>query len=157
MFTSHNKDNRKKDKKVSRSGLGRRDLMRLGARAAVAGMLKAPAAFARQGQQLPPFSPTSPLAPREHGREQHFPDIRESQEVITTVQPFYITKTRSGWVNDSGRAWGNGPMDECSRRIVDWVHGFSFKDLDAKTIETINYLQIDTVGMLFAGLGGDQA
>ena len=59
MFTSHNKDNREKDKKVSRSGLGRRDLMRLGARAAVAGMLKAPAAFARQGQQLPPFSPTS--------------------------------------------------------------------------------------------------
>ena len=64
MFNSHNKDNREKDKKVSRSGLGRRDLMRLGAGAAVAGMLKAPAAVARQGQQLPPFSPTSPLAPR---------------------------------------------------------------------------------------------
>ena len=91
----------------------------------MAGMLKAPAAFARQGQQLPPISPTSPLAPREHGREQHFPDIRESQEVITTVQPFYITKTRSGWVNDSGRAWGNGPMDECSRRIVDWVEQYA--------------------------------
>ena len=80
MFTSHNRDNREKDKKLSRSGLGRRDLMRLGAGAAVAGMLKAPAAFARQGQQLPPISPTSPLAPREHGRDQHFPDIRESQE-----------------------------------------------------------------------------
>src|SRR5713226_2792329 len=157
MFTSHNKDNWEKDKKVSRSGLGRRDLMRLGAGAAVAGMLKAPAAFARQGQQLPPISPTSPLAPREHGREQHFPDIRESQEVITTAQPFYITKTRSGWVNDSGRAWGNGPMDECSRRIVDWVRGFSFKDLDAKTIETINYLQTDTVGMLYAGFESEPA
>jgi 2-methylcitrate dehydratase len=157
MFTSHNKDNREKDKKVSRSRLGRRDLMRLGAGAAMAGMLKAPAAFARQGQQLPPISPTSPLAPREHGREQHFPDIRESQEVITTVQPFYITKTRSGWVNDSGRAWGNGPMDECSRRIVDWVRGFSFKDLDAKTIETINYLQTDTVGMLYAGFESEPA
>ena len=157
MFTSHNKDNREKDKKVSRSGLGRRDLMRLGAGAAVAGMLKAPAAFARQGQQLPPISPTSPLAPREHGREQHFPEIRESQEVITTVQPFYITKTRSGWVNDSGRAWGNGPMDESSRRIVDWVRGFSFKDLDAKTIETINYVQTDTVGMLYAGFESEPA
>src|ERR1700730_14936159 len=151
------KDNRKKDEKVCRSGLGRRDLMRLGAGAAVAGMLKAPAAFAQQGQQLPPISPTSPLTPREHGREQHFPDIRESQEVITTVQPFYITKTRSGWVNDSGRAWGNGPMDECSSRIVDWVHGFSFKDLDAKTIETINYLQTDTVGMLYAGFESEPA
>ena len=82
------KDDRKKDEKACRSGLGRRDLMRLGAGAAVAGMLKAPAAFAQQGQQLPPNSPTSPLTPREHGREQHFPDIRESQEVITTVQPF---------------------------------------------------------------------
>ncbi len=157
MFTSHNNDNKKKDKKVSRSGLGRRDLMRLGAGAAVAGMLKAPAAFARQGQQPPPISPTSPLAPREHAREQHFPDIRESQEVITTAQPFYITKTRSGWVNDSGRAWGNGPMDESSRRIVDWVSGFSFKDLDAKTIETINYLQTDTVGMLYAGFESEPA
>src|SRR5580693_7980320 len=101
------KDNRKKDKRVSRSGIDRRNLMRLGAAAAVAGVLKAPAAFAQQGQQFPPISPTSPLAPREHGRDQHFPDIRESQEVITTVQPFYITKTCSGWVNDSGRAWGN--------------------------------------------------
>jgi len=32
----------------------------------------------------------------------------------------------------------------------------SFKDLDAKTIETINYLQTDTVGMLYAGSRASQ-
>src|SRR5690348_13362904 len=104
MQNPKKEDSTKNAKKVSRSAIGRRDLMRLGAAAAAAaGVLKAPCAFAQQGPQPSPISPASPLAPRDHLREQHFPDIRESQEVTTSVQPFYITKTRSGWKNDSGR------------------------------------------------------
>ena len=119
-----------KTKKVRRraSKLGRRDLMKMGvgASVAVAGMLNVPAAVAQQGEV--PRPPTGGLEPTSSAFVQHFPDIAESQEVISTVQPFYITKTTAGWVNNSGRANGNGPMDECSRRIVEWVHSFSASD-----------------------------
>jgi len=150
------KETKKKDEKGARKVLRRRDLIKFGAGAAVARVLSDTAAKA-QGQQAPPAPPTGPLAPVSHLSDQHFPDIRESQEVITTVQPYYITKTRSGWKNDSGRAFGNGPMDESTRRIVEWVDKFSFKDLDAKTIETINYIQSDTVGSMYGGFETEPA
>src|SRR5580698_6547196 len=102
---------KKKDEKANRQGLklGRREIMKFGAGAAAAGALAVPAALAQQ-ERIPPISPNSPLAPAPHGNLQHFPDIRESQEVITSIQPYYITKTGPGWKNDSGRAFGNGPM-----------------------------------------------
>ena len=156
MPDTKQRDNKKKESKSSRQTLGRRDLFKLGAgAAAAAGILSVPAASAQQQRELPP--PTGPLAPRNHGQEQYFPDIRESQEVITTVQPYYITKTRSGWTNNSGRAWGNGPMDESTRRIVEWVDKFSFNDINPKTLETLNWLQTDTVGMLYAGFESEPA
>src|SRR6516225_1510193 len=89
----------------------RRDLIKkfgLGAGAAVT-MLKT--ASAQQGQQRPPVPPTAGLGQASSQNVQHFPDITESQEVVTSVQPGYITKTGPGWVNNSGRASGNGPMD----------------------------------------------
>jgi 2-methylcitrate dehydratase len=143
------------------SRLCRRDVMKLGVGAGVgvAAMLKAPAAFSQQaqiqGQQ--PGPPTSGLDKASSDRVQHFPDITESEEVITTVQPGYVTKTGPGWVNNSGRAYGNGPMDESSRRIVEWVHGFSESGLTDSCIETINYLQHDTLGSLFGGFESEPA
>jgi 2-methylcitrate dehydratase len=143
-----------KSEKANRNRLGRRDMMKLAAGAAAAGVIGASGASA---QQQAPARPTGPLAPVDHSFDQHFPDIRGSEEVITSVQPFYITKTRSGWTNNSGRSWGNGPMDESTRRIVEWVDKFSFNDIDAKTLETMNYLQTDTVGMLYAGFESEPA
>ena len=105
------------------SGLDRRDLMKLGVGAgvAVAGILAAQTtASAQQGAQPAPISPQSPLAPRNHGQLQIWPDIRESQEVSATTQIGYTVYTGPGWKNNSNRANGNGPMDECSRRIVEW-------------------------------------
>src|ERR1700730_12753758 len=150
----------KKSAKVSGrvSRLGRRELIKLGAGAgvAVAGMLTAPAAFSQQTQQGP-TPPTGGLDQASSDRVQHFPDIAESEEVITTVQPGYMTKTGPGWVNNSGRANGNGPMDECSRRIVEWVLGFSESNLTDSCIETINYLQNDTLGGLYGGFESEPA
>ncbi len=37
------------------------------------------------------------------------------------------------------------------------MHGFSYEDIDAKTTETINFLQSDTVGMLYAGFESEPA
>src|SRR5260370_8558650 len=124
--------------------LGRGELIKVGGGAGVAagGMLTAPALFAQQAQTTPPRTggPTGGLDQAPALRVQHFPDITESEEVITTVQPGYITKTGAGWVNNSGRASGNGPMDESSRRIVEWVHGFSESDLTPSCLDTINSL-----------------
>jgi hypothetical protein len=92
-----------KEKIFKTNGLSRRSLIKLGAGVAAAGVLKTTPAAAQQ-RSLP--SPSGPLAPVDHSFDQHFPDIRESQEVITTVQPFYITETTYGWTNNSGRAWG---------------------------------------------------
>ena len=119
------------------SKLRRRDLIKLGAGAGVSalGLLTAPAAFSQQAQQGS-TPPTGGLDQASSDRLQHFPDITESEEVITTVQPGYVTKTGPGWVNNSGRANGNGPMDECSRRIVEWVHWFSESDLTDSCIDT---------------------
>jgi hypothetical protein len=73
------------------------------------------------------------------------------------VQLGYETKTGPGCVNNSGRANGNGPRDECSRRIVEWVHGFSESDLTDSCIETIKYLQNDTLGSLYGGFESEPA
>src|SRR2546426_4276370 len=135
---------------VTKKTLTRRDLMtKVGAGAGVAvAMLKN--ASAQQGQQVP-TPPTSGLDQASHQNEQRFPDIRQSEEVVTSVQTGYITKTGPGWVNNSGRASGNGPMDECSRRIVEWVHKLSESDLTDSCVETSNYLQHDTLGSLYGG------
>ena len=35
--------------------------------------------------------------------------------------PGYTVHTGPGWVNNSGRAFGNGPMDETTQRMIDFV------------------------------------
>ena len=111
------KDGVKKDESMNpkSSGLDRRDLMKLGVGAGIAmTVLKPPAASAQQAQ-LPP---TGGLEEAPKQNVQHWPDIRESGQVTATTQTGYTVRTGPGWVNNSGRASGNGPMDECSRRIV---------------------------------------
>src|ERR1700722_1359640 len=120
----------KKDEVVNfeKPALGRRDIMKLGVGAGVAaaGLMAVPAsAFAQgrgQGPQASP--PTGPLAPASQAQVQHFPEIRESDQIIMSTDVGYSATTHSGWVNNSGRASGNGPMDECSRRIVEYVSKF---------------------------------
>ena len=127
--------------------LGRRDLMKLGVGAGAAmTMLKAPAHA--QEAQVPP---TGGLDEAPKQNVQRWPDIRESEQVVATTQPGYAVSTGPGWVNKSGRAFGNGPMDECSRRIVEFVSSYSESKLTDKLVETINYLMVDTLGSLYGG------
>jgi 2-methylcitrate dehydratase len=125
--------------------LDRRDLMKLGVGAGVAmTMLKAPA----RAQEVPP---TAGLDEAPKQNVQRWPDIRESEQVVATTQPGYAVSTGPGWVNKSGRAFGNGPMDECSRRIVEFVTSYSESKLTDKLVETINYLMVDTLGSFYGG------
>jgi hypothetical protein len=59
-------------------------------------------------------------------------------------------KARSGWVNDSGQAFANGPMDRTGRRIIDWADGFFFLQPHRQD-PRMNYFALMTVEVL-----GDQ-
>ena len=91
--------------------LGRRDLVKLGLGAGVAMTVLKAQAPAQQGQQ-PPMPPTAGLAEASSQNVQRWPDISKSEQVAATTQTGYTVWTGPGWVNNSGRASGNGPMDE---------------------------------------------
>jgi 2-methylcitrate dehydratase len=140
-------DNAKRHDSPRVPSIGRRDVMKLGVGAGVAmTMLKAPASA-----QEAPAPPTGGLAEASSQNVQRWPNIGESEQVVATTQPGYAVSTGPGWVNKSGRASGNGPMDECSRRIVEFVTSYSESKLTDKLVETINYLMVDTLGSFYGG------
>ncbi len=140
--------------------LDRRNLMKLGVGAgvAMAGMLAVAAAFGQQGPQAAaPIPPTGPLGNVNNERLQHWPDIRESMEISSSAQPGYMTETGPGWVNDSGRASGNGPMDECTRRIVEFVDSYSYSKMTDPLIETARLTTLDTLACIVSGFEEEPA
>jgi 2-methylcitrate dehydratase len=122
----------------ARSGLGRRDLMKMGVGAGVAAVtqaLHAPTALARaqDADQTPPL--------RETGQK----------GVAPGGPPFLSPHTptrrvaKYGWKNESGRAFGNGPMDETSRQIVSYVKSFTVNVTD-QMMKDIGVMLLDTIG-----------
>jgi len=146
---------------LNSSSLGRRDLMKLGVGAgvAVAGMLTAPGALAQQGQSATSVPPASPLAQQSSIGDgtQHWPDIRESEMVTASMQVGYNVSSGPGWVNNSGRASGNGPMDETTRRIVEWVHSYSPSDLTDSLVAVVNDAMVDSIGVMYGAFESDPA
>ena len=96
-------------------------------------------------------SPTGGLGEASSLNVQRWPNIQLSQEVAASTQVGFNVATGPGWVNNSGRAFGNGLMDECSRRIVDFVDGYSESKLTEPLVETINYLMVDTLAAFYGG------
>ena len=135
--------------------MGRRKLIKLGVSAGVAaaGILAAQSASG-QGQQGGRLS--GPLAPASADSVQKWPEIVESGEMVTSDQVGFDMFSGPGWVNNSGRAFGNGPMDECTRRIVEWVSAYQLNPTDA-FLEAFNYLMVDTVGSLYSGFESEPA
>lgn len=66
-------------------------------------------------------------------------------------------ETGPGWKNNSNRAFGNGPMDETSKLIVDYVNSISESNLDDTWINAFNNTMIDTVASLISGFESDSA
>ncbi len=95
--------------------------------------------------------PTGGLGEASAQNVQRWPNIQRSQEVAASTQVGFNVATGPGWVNNSGRASGNGPMDECSRRIVEFVNGYSESRLTDSLVETINYLMVDTLAAFYGG------
>ena len=127
--------------------LGRRDLMKLGVGAAVAGqLLKTETASAQneRGQMG--------VAQTEH-RSSFRPSEWTEQERYAGVK----METGPGWVNDSNRASGNGPMDETSRLIVEYASSFSESSLTDRWVDAFNNTMVDTIASLVAGFESEPA
>ena len=69
--------------------------------------------------------------------------------IVASGQVGYTVHTGPGWKNDSGRANGNGPMDETTRRITDFVDWYNESKLTPTLIEAINYLMADTLAVMY--------
>jgi 2-methylcitrate dehydratase len=118
-------------------------------------MLAAESALAqRQGAQRGRMSGS--LAPASSDSVQKWPEIAESEQMVTSDQVGFEMSSGPGWVNNSGRAFGNGPMDECSRRIVEWVNSYQLNPTDS-FLEAFNYLMLDTVGSIYTGFESEPA
>jgi len=138
-------------------GLGRREMIRkmgLGAGVAAAAMFNSEIASAQQA--APATNPLGQQSTRGDGT-QHWPDIRESEMVPASVQTGYTVSSGPGWVNNSGRASGNGPMDESTRRIVEWVHAYSPADFTKSLEAVVGDAMMDSLGVMYGAFESDPA
>jgi 2-methylcitrate dehydratase len=144
----------------AKAGLGRREMLRnvgVGAGFAAAAVLGTQAASAQQ--IAPPGPATNPLQRQSASGDgtQHWPDVRESEYVPASVQTGYDVSSGPGWVNNSGRAFGNGPMDETSRRIVEWVYQYSPANFTNSLVGVIGDAMMDSIGVMYGAFESDPA
>lgn len=117
------------------SGLGRRQLMKLGAGAVAAiSTLGGKTAIAQEEEE-------GGGAGR-GGREVSRPEG-------------VVVRTGAGYKNDSGRIYGNGPMDETSRRLVSFVTKYTESDLNDSLTKALGNTMLDTVAAAAAGFDSD--
>lgn len=108
--------------------LGRRNLLKLGT-GAVMTTLAAPH-LAAQGQNTPPpGSPRPADAPR----------------------PF----TGEGYQNTYNRLHENGPMDDTTRQIADYVLSFNESQLNDSVVAAMNRAMVDSIASVVAGFEGE--
>jgi 2-methylcitrate dehydratase len=67
------------------------------------------------------------------------------------------TQTQSGWVNDANRASGNGPMDDITRQVVEYVASFSKAQVTDSMTTAVCYTLLDTMAALIAGFESEPA
>ena len=140
-------DKKDRDGGAHKNGRGRRDILKLGAGvgvAAAAQMLQA----ARAAAQTPEVFVPPPIA-------------RGGARGVPGGPPYISghTATRRvakyGYKNDSGRAYGNGPMDATSREIVKYVSSFQPPELTDKLVSDIGVMMLDTIGCAISGFETD--
>ncbi len=125
-------DDLKNDNKAGfqNSPLRRRDLIRLGA-GVVASALTGRAASAEAGgriqNQVPAPPPGSP--PPDEWRPH----------------------TGPGYKYTANRYGGNGPMDESTRKIVEFVHGYRYANMSPSVVRAVNRAMVDSIASVFAG------
>lgn len=114
--------------------IGRRDLMRLGA-GVVASALTASDALAQRGRG----GQRGPVPPIGSGRPEG------------ELRPH----TGPGYRNDYNRLGQNGPMDDATRKIVEFVTKYNASDMTPATRREANLTMVDSMACVFAGFEED--
>jgi 2-methylcitrate dehydratase len=71
---------------------------------------------------------------------------------VSTNRPTGVkTETSEGWINDANRASGNGPIDDTTRQVVDYVSEFSESHITNSVADAVGYTLLDTMAALIAG------
>ena len=65
--------------------------------------------------------------------------------------------TRAGYKNDANRSSGNGPMDNTSRQIVEYVRSFSESSLTPPVVHALGRTMVDSMAALIAGFESEPA
>ena len=65
--------------------------------------------------------------------------------------------SQTGWKNNANRAWGNGPIDETTRRIVKYASSFSESVLTGPVLDALNNVMLDAIASLIAGFESEPA
>ena len=65
--------------------------------------------------------------------------------------------TRTGWKNTARRSSGNGPMDNTTRQIVEYVTSFSEANLNPAVIDALGNTMVDSIASLIAGFESEPA
>src|SRR5215467_13139874 len=125
-------DDLKNDNKTrfQNSALRRRDLIKLGAGVVASALTSSVASVEAGGgiqNQVPVPPPGSP--PPDEWRPH----------------------TGPGYKYTANRYGGNGPMDESTRKIVEFVHGFKYSNMSPSGIRAVNRAMVDSIASVFAG------
>src|SRR5262249_55457728 len=59
--------------------------------------------------------------------------------------------TGPGYKYTANRYDGNGPMDESTRKIVEFVHGYRYSNMSPSVIRAVNRAMVDSIASVFAG------
>ncbi len=135
---SREDDLKKKDEanQPSTPGLGRRDLMKIGAGVVVT-TLAGHSTIAHAAEPEPAKAPTPTPGPRPAA----VPAGKDWKEV----------PTGAGYINNAGRISGNGPMDRTTRQLVEYTTSFSDALMTKPVLDGIGTYMVDTIAALMAG------
>jgi 2-methylcitrate dehydratase len=137
------KDNTKQEKKdeVPQFGpsLDRRDLMKMGAGAVLAALGGAEASAQERARAARSSSSDRGSA----GGEGQAADSPQN------------VKTGVGYKNNANRIGGNGPMDNTTRQVVEYVSSFSESQLNPAILKVLGMYMIDTLAAQIAGFETD--
>src|ERR1700733_3178708 len=119
----------------SGGGVGRRDLMKLGA-GMVMTTLSGPGAMAQDAAQG---------------------TAKSSGGTVLRPTDFDALETGAGFKNDAGRISGNGPMDETSRLLVSYVTSFSESSFKDPQLTRVNTIMLDSLVAILSGFESEPA
>lgn len=124
---------------VNLSDIGRRDFLKMGvgtgASVAISQMIPPSNAMAQESPNLPVSDSTQPRAGW----------LNDG------------TQTGSGWKYKANRSFGNGPIDETTREIVEYVSSFSESQLSDSLIDAVCFTMLDSIAALIAGFESESA